>query len=54
MSAKAKLFKTEISVNAEEQAIAFCLAILRRVWSVEAQKRCLRTIAAYYGLTVGE
>ena len=47
-----KDLKTTISVNPEEQAIAFCLAVLRRVWSVEYQKRCVRTIAAFYGMTV--
>jgi hypothetical protein len=47
-----KTLQTSISVNAEEQAIAFSLAVLRRVWSTEAQKRCVRAIAAYYGMTV--
>jgi hypothetical protein len=47
-----KQLQTNVTVNPEEQAIAFCLAVLRRIWSTEAQMRVVRTIAAYYGLTV--
>lgn len=49
-----KDLKTSITVNTEEQAIAFCLAIIRRVWSIDQQKRVVRTLAAFYKMTVAD
>ena len=46
---EAKEFKTSISVHTTAQTVAYCIALLGRVWSSDSVEKALRAIAAYYG-----
>lgn len=47
-----KAISTSVTLPAEARAVAFCIGIIERVWSREAQQRIVRLLMAYYGVTL--